>query len=100
MINLFIFTIILLDISIQNINLFVNDCLCDQIFQSPPRWVGMQSIAQAKSKIGHAVMMILQVGLLDKFKDIPLVTGLDLACFAAAVLTSSACIFVLSKLHH
>ncbi|KAG4906424.1 hypothetical protein AAZX31_20G025600 [Glycine max] len=68
--------------------------------KSPPRWVGMQSIAQAKSKIGHAVMMILQVGLLDKFKDIPLVTGLDLACFAAAVLTSSACIFVLSKLHH
>lgn len=59
----------------------------------------MQSIAEAKSKIGHAVMMILQVGVLDKFKDIPLVTGLDLACFAAAVLTSSACIFVLSRLH-
>ncbi|XP_061367999.1 uncharacterized protein LOC133311013 [Gastrolobium bilobum] len=67
--------------------------------KSPPRWVGMQSIEQAKSKIGHAVMMILQVGLLEKFKDIPLVTGLDLACFAAAVLTSSASIFVLSRLH-
>ncbi|XP_020224270.1 uncharacterized protein LOC109806308 [Cajanus cajan] len=67
--------------------------------KSTPRWVGMQSIAEAKSKIGHAVMMILQVGLLEKFKDIPLVTGLDLACFAAAVLTSSACIFVLSRLH-
>ncbi|KAL2344603.1 hypothetical protein Fmac_005888 [Flemingia macrophylla] len=67
--------------------------------KSPPRWVGMQSIAEAKSKIGHAVMMILQVGLLEKFKDIPLVTGSDLACFAAAVLTSSACVFVLSRLH-
>ncbi|XP_027348574.1 uncharacterized protein LOC113860118 [Abrus precatorius] len=65
----------------------------------PPRWVGMQSIAQAKSRIGHAVMLILQVGLLEKFKDIPLVTGLDLACFAAAVLTSSASILVLSRLH-
>lgn len=65
----------------------------------PPRWLGTQSIGKAKSKIGHAVMMILQVGLLDKLKDIPLVTGFDLACFAAAVLTSSACIFVLSKLH-
>ncbi|TKY58923.1 hypothetical protein E2542_SST15998 [Spatholobus suberectus] len=67
--------------------------------KSAPRWVGTHSIAQAKSKIGHAVMMILQVGLLEKFTDIPLVTGLDLACFAAAVLTSSACIFVLSRLH-
>ncbi|KAJ1395922.1 hypothetical protein SESBI_33008 [Sesbania bispinosa] len=53
--------------------------------KSPPGWVGMQSIEQAKSKIGHAVMMILQVGLLEKFNNIPLVTGLDLACFAAAV---------------
>ncbi|KAI4336923.1 hypothetical protein L6164_015394 [Bauhinia variegata] len=64
-----------------------------------PRWIGMQSIAEAKSKIGHAVTMVLQVGLLDKFKNIPLVTGFDLACFAAAVLTSSACIFLLSRLH-
>jgi len=68
-------------------------------FQSPPRWVGVQSIEQAKSKIGHAVMMILQVGLIEKFSDIPMVTGLDLACFAAALLTSSATIFVLSKLN-
>ncbi|KAL5055215.1 hypothetical protein RYX36_035897 [Vicia faba] len=69
-----------------------------QIMKSAPRWVGMQSIEQAKSKIGHAVMMILQVGLIDKFNNIPMVTGLDLACFAAALLTSSATIFVLSKL--
>ncbi|KAE9607353.1 hypothetical protein Lal_00026861 [Lupinus albus] len=67
--------------------------------KSAPKWVGMQSIEKAKSKIGHAVMMILQVGILDKFKDIPLVTGIDLACFAAAIFTSSASIFVLSKLH-
>ncbi|XP_058735322.1 uncharacterized protein LOC131607322 [Vicia villosa] len=70
-----------------------------QIMKSAPRWVGMQSIEQAKSKIGHAVMMILQVGLIDKFNNIPMVTGLDLACFAAALLTSSATIFVLSKLN-
>ncbi|XP_052723816.1 uncharacterized protein LOC108321328 isoform X1 [Vigna angularis] len=68
--------------------------------ESAPRWSGMQSIAEAKLKIGHAVMMILQVGVLEKLKDIPLVTGFDLACFAASVLTSSACIFVLSRLHH
>ncbi|XP_019420542.1 PREDICTED: uncharacterized protein LOC109330717 isoform X1 [Lupinus angustifolius] len=67
--------------------------------KSAPKWVGMQTIEKAKSKIGHAVMMIVQVGVLDKFKDIPLVTGLDLACFAAAIFTSSASIFVLSRLH-
>ncbi|XP_043709032.1 uncharacterized protein LOC122658186 [Telopea speciosissima] len=63
-----------------------------------PAWVEMQSISQAKSKIGHAVLMILQVGVLEKFKNIPLVTGLDLACFAGAIIVSSACIFLLSRL--
>ncbi|KAE9613694.1 hypothetical protein Lalb_Chr05g0220131 [Lupinus albus] len=67
--------------------------------KTAPRWVGVKSIEEVKSKIGHAVMMILQVGVLEKLKDIPLVTGLDLACFAAAVFTSSASIFVLSRLH-
>ncbi|KAJ7958080.1 UPF0114 domain-containing protein [Quillaja saponaria] len=67
--------------------------------KSSPTWVGMQSIGQAKSKIGHAVIMILQGGLLEKFNNIPLVTGFDLACFAGAVLISSACIFMLSKLN-
>ncbi|TQD77924.1 hypothetical protein C1H46_036526 [Malus baccata] len=66
--------------------------------KAPPAWVNMESVSQAKSKIGHAVVMILQVGLLDKFKGIPLVTPLDLACFAGAVLLSSAGIFLLSRL--
>ncbi|XP_030931102.1 uncharacterized protein LOC115956984 [Quercus lobata] len=66
--------------------------------KSIPTWVGMQSVSQAKSKIGHAVMMILQVGVLDKLKSVPVVTGLDLACVAGAVFISSACIYLLSKL--
>lgn len=44
------------------------------------------------------MMMILQVGVLEKLKDIPVVTGVDLACFAGAVLISSASIFLLSRL--
>lgn len=68
--------------------------------KAAPAWVDMKSVSQAKSKIGHAVMMILQVGLLEKFKSIPLVTPLDLACFAGAVLVSSACIFLLSRLDY
>lgn len=63
-----------------------------------PSHVGMSSIMQAKTKIGHAVVMILQVGVLEKFKSVPLVTGLDLACFAGAVFLSATCIFLLSKL--
>ncbi|CAK9171763.1 unnamed protein product [Ilex paraguariensis] len=63
-----------------------------------PSWVGMQSVTQAKSNIGHAMMMILQVGILEKFKSTPLVTGLDLACFAGSVFLSSASIFLLSRL--
>lgn len=58
----------------------------------------MESVSQAKSRIGHSVMMVLQVGVLEKFNSIPIVTSLDLVCFAGAVLLSSACIFLLSKL--
>ncbi|PON88025.1 hypothetical protein TorRG33x02_162270 [Trema orientale] len=63
-----------------------------------PTWVGMKSVSQAKSKLGHALMMLLQVGVLERFKSVPLVTGADLACFAGTLLISSACIFLLSKL--
>lgn len=66
--------------------------------QTIPSQVGMNSIMQAKTKIGHAVVMILQVGVLEKFQSVPLVTGLDLACFAGAVFLSATCIFLLSKL--
>ncbi|KAL7619141.1 uncharacterized protein LOC111876244 [Lactuca sativa] len=63
-----------------------------------PSWVGMKSVTQAKSMIGYALMLLLQVGVLEKFKSVPLVTGLDLACFAGAVFVSSAALFILSKL--
>lgn len=58
----------------------------------------MQSVSEAKSRLGHAMMMILQVGVLEKFQSVPLATGLDLACAAAAILLSSACVFLLSRL--
>ncbi|KAJ8762342.1 hypothetical protein K2173_007500 [Erythroxylum novogranatense] len=66
--------------------------------KSLPTWVEMGSVSKAKSRIGHAVTMILQVGLLEKFKNVPLLTSLDLACFAGAVLISSSCIYLLSRL--
>ncbi|KAJ8772518.1 hypothetical protein K2173_027695 [Erythroxylum novogranatense] len=59
---------------------------------------GLFYLKQSLGLYVHAVMMILQVGLLEKFKNIPLANCLDFACFAGAVLVSSACIFILSKL--
>lgn len=53
---------------------------------------------QGKARIGHAILLLLQVGVLENFKSVPLVTGIDMACFAGAVLASSASVFILSKL--
>jgi len=66
--------------------------------QSLPIRVEMQSVSVAKSKIGHAIVMILQAGLLEKFSNVPSATSLDLACSAGAVLISSAWIFPLPRL--
>ncbi|GFQ02936.1 hypothetical protein PHJA_002437400 [Phtheirospermum japonicum] len=66
--------------------------------QKLPPWIGMECAVQAKSKIGHAVIMILQVQVLEKFKSIPVTNGVDLACFALAIFMSSASIFLLSRI--
>ncbi|KAK6130949.1 hypothetical protein DH2020_035311 [Rehmannia glutinosa] len=66
--------------------------------QKLPSWIGMGSAMQAKSKIGHAVIMILQVQVMEKFKSIPVTNGVDLACFAGAIFLSSASIFLLSRI--
>ncbi|KAL0369035.1 UNVERIFIED_CONTAM: hypothetical protein Scaly_1122400 [Sesamum calycinum] len=63
-----------------------------------PSWIGMETAIQAKSKIGQAVIMILQVQVLEKCKSIPVVNGMDIACFAGAIFLSSASLFVLSKI--
>ncbi|KAL5715079.1 hypothetical protein ACHQM5_016957 [Ranunculus cassubicifolius] len=63
-----------------------------------PAWMEMQSVSQAKSQIGRSILMMLQVGVLEKFKSVPIVTPLDLACFAGAVVISSAGVYLLSRL--
>jgi hypothetical protein len=68
------------------------------IYQKLKEGARLQSIVQAKSRFGHAILLLLQAGVLEKFKSVPLVTGLDMACFAGAVLASSAGVFLLSKL--
>ncbi|KAG2302416.1 hypothetical protein Bca4012_060721 [Brassica carinata] len=57
-----------------------------------------QSIGEVKTRIGYAVVMILHVGMMEKFKTTPLVTCMDLACFAASLFILSASMFLLSRL--
>lgn len=68
------------------------------LFQKLPAWVELDSVSHASLKIGHAVMIILQVGVLEKFKSVPLHSGLDLACLSVVLLFCSASIFILSRL--
>eukprot|EP01018_Ginkgo_biloba_P013698 Gb_22085 [translate_table: standard] len=63
-----------------------------------PPWLEIHSLEELKSKIGHVIVMILLVGLFEKSKRVPITTGLDMVCFSASILLSSACIFLLSKL--
>lgn len=70
----------------------------EPIYERLKKGARIRSVTQAKSRFGHAVILLLQAGVLEKFKSVPLVTGLDMACFAGAVLASSAGVFLLSKL--
>lgn len=75
-------------------NMFVR-CRTDQSNQPTS---GIRTIGEAKTRIGYAVVMILHVGMVEKFKTIPLATCVDLACFAASLFVSSASMFIFSKL--
>ncbi|KAL6843540.1 hypothetical protein ACP4OV_026602 [Aristida adscensionis] len=58
----------------------------------------IRCITTAKTRIGHAILLLLQAAVLEEFKSVPLVSGFDLACFAGTVLASSAGVFLLSKI--
>uniref|UniRef100_A0A1D1YQI8 UPF0271 protein BCAH187_A3118 n=1 Tax=Anthurium amnicola TaxID=1678845 RepID=A0A1D1YQI8_9ARAE len=59
----------------------------------------MQCISEAQAKLGHAVLTLIQAGVVHKFNGVRLTSGLDLACLAGAILVSSAGVFLLSRLH-
>ncbi|CAN6459911.1 unnamed protein product [Victoria cruziana] len=66
--------------------------------KNQPQWVEIDSLTEIKTKIGHAVVMILHVGILEKFQNVTIANATDLTCFAGAILVSSACVFLLSRL--
>ncbi|KFK32911.1 hypothetical protein AALP_AA6G305200 [Arabis alpina] len=92
--DMFLFGTSMLILGMAIHNMFVG-CKTDQSNQ-PSR--GIRTIGEAKTRIGSAVVMILHVGMVEKFKTTPLVTCMDLACFAASLLVCSASMFIFSKL--
>ncbi|GAB2272867.1 hypothetical protein Dimus_007684 [Dionaea muscipula] len=63
-----------------------------------PKWLEIKSVNGLKTKIGHVIVMLLLIGLLDKSKKAAIHTPVDLLCFSASILVSSGCLYLLSRL--
>ncbi|KAI4314601.1 hypothetical protein L6164_027490 [Bauhinia variegata] len=63
-----------------------------------PRWLDIKTVNELKTKLGHVIVMLLLIGLLDKSKKAAIQSPVDLLCFCASVFLSSTCLFLLSKL--
>lgn len=94
-----------LDVSAENSGLQGSGTLFGSNFfglfklQERPKWLKIQSLEELKAKLGHAIVMILLVGMFDKSKKIPIQSPMDLLCFSMSVLLASGCLYLLSKLH-
>ncbi|GMH26674.1 hypothetical protein Nepgr_028517 [Nepenthes gracilis] len=64
-----------------------------------PRWLEIKSVNELKTKIGHVIVMLLLIGLLDKTKKAAIHSPSDLLCFSASIFLSSLCLYLLSKLN-
>lgn len=69
------------------------------ILQERPQWLEIKSVNELKTKLGHVIVMLLLIGLFEKSKKAAILTPVDLLCFAASILLSSVCLYLLSKLH-
>jgi uncharacterized membrane protein YqhA len=71
------------------------------LFKLPgrPKWLVMDSVNDLKTKLGHVIVMVLLVGIFDKSWRVTITSCTDLLCFAASIFFSSACLYLLSRLH-
>ncbi|XP_072967181.1 uncharacterized protein [Typha angustifolia] len=67
--------------------------------QERPKWLKIQSVNELKTKLGHVIVMVLLVGLFEKSKKATISSASDLLYFAASILLSSGCLYLLSRLH-
>jgi uncharacterized membrane protein YqhA len=65
-----------------------------------PKWLEIKSVNELKTKLGHVIVTVLLIGLFENSKKVAINTTTDLLCFAASILLSSGCLFLLSKLHY
>lgn len=63
-----------------------------------PPWLEIKSVNELKTKLGHVIVMILLVGLLEKSKLVEISSTRDLLCFSASILLSSGSLYLLSRL--
>ncbi|CAM0909816.1 unnamed protein product [Alopecurus aequalis] len=70
------------------------------LFRLPqrPKWLEIHSVSDLKTKLGHVIVMVLLVGISEKSKRVTITSCTDLFCFAASILLSSSCLYLLSKL--
>ncbi|MQL69372.1 hypothetical protein Taro_001713 [Colocasia esculenta] len=68
------------------------------MLQERPKWLEIQSVNELKTKLGHVIVMALQVGLFDKIQKVAISNPKDLLCFTASILLSSCGLYLLSKL--
>ncbi|URE39019.1 Uncharacterized protein family, UPF0114 [Musa troglodytarum] len=64
-----------------------------------PRCLEIQSVNELKTKVGHVIVMALLVGMFENSKKVTISSPTDLLCFAASILLSSSCLYLLSKLN-
>jgi uncharacterized membrane protein YqhA len=76
-----------------SVSLYLLLCL-----QERPKWLEIHSVSDLKTKLGHVIVMVLLVGISEKSKRVTITSCTDLFCFAASILLSSGCLYLLSKL--
>lgn len=64
-----------------------------------PKWLDIKTVNDLKTKVGHVIVMLLLIGLIDRSKKATIQTPVDLLCFCASVFLSSSSLFLLSKLN-
>ncbi|KAK8915906.1 hypothetical protein KSP39_PZI022549 [Platanthera zijinensis] len=61
------------------------------LFKLPerPKWLEIQTVRELKTKVGHVIVLVLLIGLLDKSMKVQITSSSDLLCLAATIFLSS-----------
>ncbi|XP_043691146.1 uncharacterized protein LOC122641893 [Telopea speciosissima] len=65
-----------------------------------PKWMKISSLDELKTKVGHVIVMILLVKMLERSKMVTIATGMDLLSYSVCIFLSSASLYILHNLHN